>query len=83
MILGCKLAYLTEDYTYWKIIRFNYMCEIIKRAMIGKARLESQLIYRIMAVPTAICRNETRIMRKNHQTRIQTEEMKFLCRVTG
>jgi len=52
--------------------------------MKGKSRLELQLkLYKTTAVPTAICGSETWIMRKNRETRIQSEEMKFLCTLTG
>jgi len=44
-----------------------------------KARLEPQLkLYKIMVVPMAIYGDEIWIVRKNHETEIQTAEMKFL-----
>jgi len=54
----------------------------IRRGMNGKATLESQLkLYKTMAVPTAGHGSETKFVRKNQATRIQTAEMKFLRRV--
>jgi hypothetical protein len=65
---------LTEDIDR-KMTRF--VCMTIRRVMKGKARLESQLkLYKIMAVPTAIFGRETCAVRKNHEARIQTAEMR-------
>jgi hypothetical protein len=56
----------------------------IKIDMKKKARLESQLkLYKKMVVPTATYGNETCIVKKNHETSIQTAEIIFICAVAG
>jgi hypothetical protein len=49
------------------------------RAMKRKAKLEPHLkVYKIMTIPTATCGSEKCFVKKNHETRIQAVEMKFL-----
>jgi hypothetical protein len=55
------------------------MCRPVRRTMKLKARLESQMkLYKITVVPRAIYGCKTWTVRKNHVTRIQIAEMKFL-----
>jgi len=39
------------------------------------------ILYKIIAVPIVVCGSETQFLKKNHETRKQTAEMTFLCRV--
>jgi hypothetical protein len=56
----------------------------IRRAMKEEARLELQMILnKIIVAPRAIYGSETRFVRKNHETRIQGAEIKFLHGVAG
>lgn len=49
-----------------------------------EARLELQMILnKIIVAPRAIYGSETRFVRKNHETRIQGAEIKFLHGVAG
>jgi len=49
--------------------------------MKGKARLESQLkLCKTVVVPIAIHGSEMWTVRKNHETKIQTAEMKYLSK---
>jgi hypothetical protein len=60
------------------------MSETISRVMKGTARLESQLkLYKIVSVQTVVYANGSWIVGENHDTRLQTSEMKFLCVAAG
>jgi hypothetical protein len=82
-VLGVVVVVVREEYVD-KIIRLNYTCWTIRTALKGKARLESQLIYKIMAVPTTATHgSETWNVKKIHETRIQPAEVNLLRTVAG
>jgi hypothetical protein len=74
--VGYKLTNWTED-TDWKITRINYMCGTNRRAMKSKLSLELQLkLNKTAKVLIATYGSETWIVRRNHETRMKTAEIK-------
>jgi len=62
-----------EQVQSFKFLSCKLMYWTIRRVMKGIAKLQSQLkLCNIMVVPTAIYGSQTWIIRKNHETRIET-----------
>lgn len=75
-LLECKLTCKVEEDIDSKITSLSHKCRRIRQALKWKTRPSPQMkSYQVVAVPTAVCRTETRTMKRSREISIQAVEI--------